>query len=135
LKWSCLYSGIENGGIYSNDPLLDSNPDELWKYFISYLQQRPNANIYVVGYHIEYSFEADTTHGVNGDRVNVRKKEHRVADFSCTIGLNRYIGAGWSRLYASCGKDGGFRTSLFYFESTDLHVRSVSRSFGRIHAT
>jgi hypothetical protein len=94
--------------VYSNDAFLDHNPDELWNYFVLYLQEPPTAYLSVEGHHIEYYYETKTSRDAKGNVINRRvRKERQVTDFSVQIGLNRHINASWSRLYASGGANGG----------------------------
>jgi hypothetical protein len=45
-------------GVLTLDPLVQANPDQLWLYFMTYLNERPSLNMNIHGYHIEvgYSF-------------------------------------------------------------------------------
>lgn len=49
---------LQTEGVLTFDPLVDKNPDQLWLYFMTYLNQRPSLNMNVHGYHVEvgYSF-------------------------------------------------------------------------------
>ncbi len=88
--------------------MLDHNPDELWKYFVFYLQEPPKAYLSVDGYHIEYYYETETSRDANGNETDDSvQKERVVTDFSVQILLNRHVNASWSRLYASGGANGG----------------------------
>jgi hypothetical protein len=40
-------------GVLSFDPVIDNNPDQLWLYFMTYLNEKPLLTINVHGYHIE----------------------------------------------------------------------------------
>lgn len=42
-----------NGNILSFDSLIDKNPDQLWLYFMTYLNEKPSLSINAYGYHIE----------------------------------------------------------------------------------
>ena len=43
----------EKEGIMTFDTLVDTNPDQLWLYFMTYLNERPSLNMNIHGYHIE----------------------------------------------------------------------------------
>ena len=40
-------------GVLSFDPLIDRNPDELWLYFMTYLNEKPSVGVNIHGYHVE----------------------------------------------------------------------------------
>jgi len=40
-------------GVLSFDPVIDNNPDQLWLYFMTYLNEKPLLTINVHGYHVE----------------------------------------------------------------------------------
>jgi hypothetical protein len=43
----------KKNGPFSLDPLIDRNPDQLWLYFMTYLNEKPHLAINIHGYHIE----------------------------------------------------------------------------------
>lgn len=43
----------KNDGVLSFDPLVDKNPDQLWLYFMTYLNEKPSVAVNVHGYHVE----------------------------------------------------------------------------------
>jgi hypothetical protein len=43
----------KNEGPYSLDPLIDSNSDQLWLYFMTYLNEKPFVSINIHGYHMQ----------------------------------------------------------------------------------
>jgi hypothetical protein len=49
----------QSEGIVSFDPLIDNNPDQLWLFFMSYLNEKPTLSVNIHGYHVEvcYLFE------------------------------------------------------------------------------
>jgi hypothetical protein len=40
-------------GVLSFDPLIDKNPDQLWLYFMTYLNEKPTLAVNIHGYHVE----------------------------------------------------------------------------------
>ena len=40
-------------GVVSFDPRIDRDPDQLWQYSITYLNEKPQQCIRIVGYHTE----------------------------------------------------------------------------------
>jgi hypothetical protein len=47
----------KNEGVVSFDPLIDRNPDQLWLYFMTYLNEKPSAGVNIHGYHVEVGTE------------------------------------------------------------------------------
>jgi hypothetical protein len=47
----------ESKGVLSFDPLIDKNPDQLWLYFMTYLNEKPSLGVNIHGYHIEVLYE------------------------------------------------------------------------------
>ena len=43
----------ETEGVLSFDSLIDRNPDQLWLYFMTYLNEKPLVAVNIHGYHIE----------------------------------------------------------------------------------
>jgi hypothetical protein len=43
----------KNGKILSLDPLIDKNPDQLWLYFMTYLNEKPSLFVNILGQHTE----------------------------------------------------------------------------------
>ena len=44
-------------GVLSLDPLVDKNPDELWLYFMTYLNEKPSLSVNIHGYHVEVLYK------------------------------------------------------------------------------
>ena len=40
-------------GVVSFDSLIEKNPDQLWLYFMTYLNEKPCLSINIYGYHVE----------------------------------------------------------------------------------
>jgi hypothetical protein len=45
-------------GVLSFDPLIDKNPDQLWLYFMTYLNEKPSLGVNIHGYHIEVLYKS-----------------------------------------------------------------------------
>ena len=43
----------KNSGVFSVDSLIDKNPDQLWLYFMTYLNEKPRLIVTIAGHHIE----------------------------------------------------------------------------------
>jgi hypothetical protein len=43
----------KNAGVFSIDPLIDKNPDQLWLYFMTYLNEKPRLLVNIFGHHVE----------------------------------------------------------------------------------
>jgi len=48
----------KNEGVLSLDPLIDRNPDQLWLYFMTYLNEKPCLSINIHGYHVEVLYKS-----------------------------------------------------------------------------
>lgn len=48
---SVVVADRKTDGVHSFDPSLDRNPDNLWHYFMTYLNEKPELNIQVHGYY------------------------------------------------------------------------------------
>lgn len=46
----------KSSGVLSFDPLIDRNPDQLWLYFMTYLNEKPTLALRIHGYHTEVFF-------------------------------------------------------------------------------
>jgi hypothetical protein len=44
-------------GVLSFDPLIDKNPDQLWLYFMTYLNEKPTLGVNIHGYHVEVFYK------------------------------------------------------------------------------
>lgn len=40
-------------GVLSFDELIDRNPDQMWLYFMTYLNEKPRLNVKILGYYTE----------------------------------------------------------------------------------
>jgi hypothetical protein len=49
-------------GVRSFDPLLDKNPDQLWLYFMTYLNEKPTLVMNIHGYYIEVLYKSFEIH-------------------------------------------------------------------------
>ncbi len=47
----------KNEGVLSFDPLIDKNPDQLWLYFMTYLNEKPSLSIKIHGYYVEVLYK------------------------------------------------------------------------------
>ena len=97
------------------DPLVDSNPDQLWLYFMTYLNEKPSLNMNIHGSHTEvpYSFSFRRTNTsllfsitllqnesvwVRGNTLHELSITRQVTDFSLSLDLAEYVCPQWSRV-------------------------------------
>ncbi|CAF1084003.1 unnamed protein product, partial [Didymodactylos carnosus] len=86
-------------GIISLDPLLNNNPDELWRYFMTYLTEKPNVVVVVHGYHTESYIAYEQYRDANGNfSTRPVHRSKQVDDFNFTVDITPYINAKWSRV-------------------------------------
>ncbi|RKP20532.1 hypothetical protein ROZALSC1DRAFT_27989 [Rozella allomycis CSF55] len=102
---------IENGGdIYSKDPLLESNKDELWHFFLTHLSSSPTACIHAEGYHMETEYVQVSVKDAHGNtQFETRAKEVKVIDFSFSIDVSPYVQKQWSAIAVIPEKDGRYQ--------------------------
>ncbi|CAF0892916.1 unnamed protein product [Didymodactylos carnosus] len=85
-------------GVISLDPLIDRNPDQLWRYFMTYLNEKPQLKVNILGYYTEYYTETETYTDYNGKtqfRSVLRTRNTSECNFS--IDLSPYISEQWWR--------------------------------------
>ena len=44
-------------GVLSFDPVIEENPDQLWLYLMTYLNEKPTLGVTIHGYHVEVSVD------------------------------------------------------------------------------
>lgn len=101
-----------DGTLKCFDQALDSDPDELFRFFMSHLES-PKQHIHVLGTHVETK------------RVKT-KKGHRterrtVTDISFTIDVTAFVSKGWSQI--ACVPEQG-KASKSYRETLEEYCRS-----------
>jgi hypothetical protein len=76
-------------GVYSHDPILDRNPNELWRFLVSNLRQ-PRLAVHVSGTHTE----------TRGGGPNGTTTTTTVTDFSFYVDVSKYVIPQWIRIVA-----------------------------------
>ncbi|KAG0569989.1 hypothetical protein M758_6G125400 [Ceratodon purpureus] len=79
-------------GICSQDPILDDNPTELWRFLLSNLRS-PSLAVLLLGTHTESSSSTDS----NGHSTTTTRT---VTDFSFQFDVSKYVMPQWSRIVA-----------------------------------
>ncbi|XJO72687.1 hypothetical protein BDV3_003774 [Batrachochytrium dendrobatidis] len=79
--------------IESHDSKLDKNPDELWRFFMSNLQN-PRLMVDIHGYHTETKYIEEVRDGES--RTTSRQED--VSDFRIKIDVTRLMSTYWSRI-------------------------------------
>jgi hypothetical protein len=74
-------------GVYSHDPILDRNPNELWRFLVSNLRQ-PRLAVHISGTHTE-------TRQARRGTITVT-----VTDFSFYVDVSKYVIPQWTRIVA-----------------------------------
>ena len=103
-------------GVRTLDPLLDANPDQVWLYFMTYLNERPSLNMNIHCFHIEvfdvfsfpsveisFLFEHYTTQertSTGKGRSTTRTVHHTrsVTDMNFSLDLTEYVCRQWWRV-------------------------------------
>ncbi|KAI8850893.1 hypothetical protein BC829DRAFT_388028 [Chytridium lagenaria] len=75
-------------GVTSCDEKLQKNEDELYKFFITHLAQRPGLFIHIEGTHNNYAHR------------DTRLKKDVIVDFSLTVDASHYVHQHWESLFA-----------------------------------
>ncbi|KAI3660431.1 hypothetical protein MP638_002514 [Amoeboaphelidium occidentale] len=121
-------------GVVSYDEMLDSNPDELWLYFLTYMKERPSYALKIVGTHQEFRHDhhESTHHGHNHNHNHVSHTSGRtetVTDFSITIDLTQYISEHWERVLCQTSQNGAgfmsFRDVLEAYTRSDKKLKEI----------
>jgi len=77
-----------DGHIKSFDPVLDKNPDEIWKFFLTHMMAP------------KVVFEVHGHHTVRRRGRKGKSHTHRVTDFRFSVAINRFINPQWSAILA-----------------------------------
>ncbi|KAJ3411179.1 hypothetical protein HDV05_002645 [Chytridiales sp. JEL 0842] len=89
------------GTVKSHDPKLDKNPDELFKFFLTHVKEKPGLKVHIVGTHTENYTRVET---YTNDRGQTKTKEipesKTVTDFNFYFDLSSYVSESWSHLMA-----------------------------------
>jgi hypothetical protein len=88
-------------GVYSHDPILDQNPNELWRFLVSNLRQ-PRLAVHVSGTHTETrsTGQGGIATGQGGIANGGTTTTHTVTDFSFYVDVSKYVIPQWIRIVA-----------------------------------
>ncbi|UJR27841.1 hypothetical protein I4U23_009107 [Adineta vaga] len=86
-------------GVLSFDPIIDRNPDQLWLYFMTYLNEKPALGVNIHGYRIEHYTTYEQQRSADGS-YHTRPVHHtrQVTDFNFTLDLSAYVTQQWWRV-------------------------------------
>ncbi|KAJ3096173.1 hypothetical protein HDU97_006179 [Phlyctochytrium planicorne] len=88
-------------GVQSTDPILQENPDELFRFFLTHLIEKPGMSVHVQGTHQESHTVTETTTNSDGSTSTSTRTETRtVTDFTYYINADGYILPDWTAVFA-----------------------------------
>jgi hypothetical protein len=93
--------------VTSYSPELESNPDSIWRYFLTY-SDAPRMEIRIEGYRYEDRWHAESYTENGRTRTRQVHRRERVTDFFTSIDASSYVNPQWSRVVA-VGKGGEAR--------------------------
>ncbi|CAF3910888.1 unnamed protein product, partial [Rotaria sordida] len=86
-------------GVLSFDQLIDKNPDQLWLYFMTYLNEKPQLRVNICGYYTEYYTETESYQDSDGNwQTRSVTKSRDVTEFNFSVDLSPYICEQWWRV-------------------------------------
>ncbi|CAF1472992.1 unnamed protein product, partial [Adineta ricciae] len=86
-------------GVLSFDPLIDRNPDQLWLYFMTYLNEKPAVSVNIHGYHIEHYTTYEQHRSADGSyHTRPVHRTRQVTDFNFAFDLSSYVSQQWWRV-------------------------------------
>ncbi|KAJ3202411.1 hypothetical protein HDU67_000578, partial [Dinochytrium kinnereticum] len=108
--------------IKSHDPRLEYNPDELFRYFITHIKDKPTLLIDIKGTHQERIEKIETYTDNNGNtRTKTLYEEETFVDFEFSFDLTSYVSDEWSHIVAT-DKSGLAENSHFTFSGHRIIV-------------
>ncbi|CAF4642525.1 unnamed protein product, partial [Rotaria socialis] len=79
--------------------LVDKNPDQLWLYFMTYLNEKPQLKVSIHGFYTQTYTETESYRGSNGTyQTHVVTRSRLVTEFYFSIDLSPYICEQWGRV-------------------------------------
>ncbi|KAJ3190578.1 hypothetical protein HK101_008587 [Irineochytrium annulatum] len=94
------------GCVETHDPILDSNPDELYRFFMTHLVEKPALIVRITGSHTESHTRTETTTNADGSTSTHTVTETRtVTDFSFRMDASNYVAPDWERCVARARKN------------------------------
>ncbi|KAJ3331149.1 hypothetical protein HDU76_003971 [Blyttiomyces sp. JEL0837] len=87
--------------IKSHDPILDRNPNELFKFFLTHLEEPPQLQVHIVGTHRDTIHKHETYTDSHGNvRSRTVSESITVTDFDFKFDLSNYVSPQWSYIRA-----------------------------------
>ncbi|KAI8850900.1 hypothetical protein BC829DRAFT_388039 [Chytridium lagenaria] len=78
-----------------------SHPDELYKFFMTHLLEKPGMDVWITGTHQEtYTRTETVSDGNGGTRTETRTETRTVTDFTFGIDVSHYIQNDWVAVFA-----------------------------------
>jgi hypothetical protein len=107
---------MNSSGIKTFDKLLDKDPEELWKFFISHLN-KPKILIKIKGHHTETHYDTDNT-----------TREEEVIDFEFQLDMTQYISDNWIKIQSEPRKaypQKSYKESLQEYTQSDNKFKEI----------
>ncbi|KAI8850221.1 hypothetical protein BC829DRAFT_390152 [Chytridium lagenaria] len=115
-----IYTKTKNS-VKSHDPRLEYNPDELFRYFLTHIKQKPVLFIDIKGYHKERIERQETYTDSHGHaQTRIRVEEETRTDFEFSFDLTSYVSDQWSHIVAL---DKSNTTSSCVFKNKDCYFK------------
>ncbi|KAJ3115677.1 Ca(2+)-dependent cysteine protease [Phlyctochytrium bullatum] len=91
----------KNKGIISFDESLQHNPDELYRFFLTHLLEKPGMKVWVTGTHPETRVVHETHTNSDGSTSHsTRTETHTVTDFSFGLDATPFVAQDWTAIFA-----------------------------------
>lgn len=108
-------------GVYSYDPILDENPNELWRYFMSNLQ-KPQLAVRLCGTHTE--LRVRSVANTEGEGSHEESYTESITDFNFQIDLSNCVSSEWSRIVSHPFSNRGRLEAPTVRETIEEYTRS-----------
>ncbi|CAF2421824.1 unnamed protein product [Rotaria sp. Silwood2] len=120
-------------GVLSFDPLVDKNPDQLWLYFMTYLNEKPSLAVNIHGYHVEHYTTYEQRRSADGHyHTHAVHHTRNVTDFNFTIDLATYVTQQWWRVAVvpskktiAAGEAVSFRDALEQYTRSEKNIKEI----------
>ncbi|KAG0569988.1 hypothetical protein KC19_6G130600 [Ceratodon purpureus] len=95
---STVETSLGEDGVYSHDPILDHDAEELWRFLMSNLNS-PRLAVHLVGTHSETRTRMVTSTDAEGrTSTNTEDYTETVTDFSFHVDVSNHVRPQWSRI-------------------------------------
>ncbi|CAF1080071.1 unnamed protein product [Rotaria magnacalcarata] len=121
-------------GVVSFDPLVDKNPDQLWLYFMTYLNEKPSLTVNIHGYHVEHYTTYERRQAADGSyHTHAVHHTRNVTDFNINVDLAPYVTQQWwrvavipSKKAVAAGEVVLFRDALEQYTRSDKSIKEIT---------